>query len=182
MDNDYLHWWSVPAIVVPAAVCAPAYAVQYLTVAQAQHALFPEAERFVSQPVRLSGEQKQIIEKYSKVRLRTDEQPVWRAEQAGAPIGWFVLDEVYGKHEFITYAVALSTDGAVQGLEILDYRETHGGEVRNAKWRAQFDGAHYGDHLKLGDEVKNIAGATLSCKHLTEGVRRVLALYHAALR
>lgn len=181
-DNNPLHWWTVPAILVPAALCAPAHAVQYLTVAQAQHTLFPEADKFVSQPVALAGERKVEIEKYSGVRLRAAEQPVWKAEKAGEHVGWFVLDEVYGKHEFITYAVALSADGAVQGLEILDYRETHGGEVRNAKWRAQFDGAQYGDHLKLGDEVKNIAGATLSCKHLTEGVRRVLALYHTALQ
>lgn len=180
--NDPFPWWAVPAIVAPAAICAPAHAVQYLTVEQAQQTLFPDADRFVSQPVELSAAQREAIEDYADVRMRTDTQPVWRVEAGGRQIGWFVLDEVYGKHEFITYAVALDADGAVQGIEVLDYRETHGGEIRNARWREQFHGKQYGDELDLGDTIQNISGATLSCKHITEGVRRVLALHQAALR
>jgi Na+-transporting NADH:ubiquinone oxidoreductase subunit NqrC len=100
----------------------------------------------------------------------------------GKPAGWFVLDEVYGKHEFITYAVALDTTGAVRGVEILDYRETHGGQIVNPKWRAQFNGKRHGAALKLDDDIQNISGATLSCKHISEGVRRVLAIHEVALK
>jgi len=42
---------------------------------------------------------------------------------------------VIGKHELITYAVGIGSDGAVRGVEILDYRETRGGEVRDPRWR-----------------------------------------------
>lgn len=180
--NAAFPWWAVPVAVVPAAICVPAHAVQYLTVEQAQRALFPEAERFPSRPVVLDPQQRKTVEDYAGVRMRTERQPVWRAERNGELLGWFVLDEVYGKHEFITYAVALNTEGAVQGIEVLDYRETHGGEIRNPHWREQFQGKHYGDTLKLGDDIQNISGATLSCKHVTEGVRRILALHRVALR
>lgn len=177
------HAWIVlPALVVPAGLAAPAYAVQYLTVEEAQQALFPDAKGFVSQPVLLTAAQKAQVEKYAGVRMRAPEQPVWRVESDGKPAGWFVLDEVYGKHEFITYAVALDADGNVTGLEILDYRETHGGEVREPTWRELFRGKKYGDALKLDEDIPNISGATLSCKHITEGVRRVLGIYQAALR
>jgi len=182
MNDDFRKWWAVPAIIVPAAIPAPAFAVQYLTLEQAQQTLFPEASRFVSQPVHLTPEQTRFVEKYARVRMRGTEQPVWRVEAAGQHVGWFVLDEVYGKHEFITYAVALDASGAVKGVEILDYRETHGGEVRQPAWRAQFTGKRYGASLQLGEEIKNISGATLSCKHISEGVRRVLALHQAALQ
>lgn len=182
MRNNAIHWWAVPAIIVPAAVSAPAFAVQYLTLEQAQQLLFPQAGRFVSQPLRLTSEQARFVEQYARVRMRGAEQPVWRVEAGGRHIGWFVLDEVYGKHEFITYAVALDASGAVTGVEILDYRETHGGEVRNPQWRAQFTGKRYGAGLQLGEEIRNISGATLSCKHIAEGVRRVLALHQIALR
>ena len=31
-------------------------------------------------------------------------------------------------------------------------------------------------HDKLGDDIRNISGATLSCQHVTEGVQRLSAL------
>ena len=87
-----------------------------------------------------------------------------------------------GKHEFITYAVALNPDGAVRGVEILDYRETFGGEIRNPKWRQQFVGKRPGAALKLDQDIRNISGATLSCRHVSDGVRRLLVTYQLLLR
>lgn len=180
--HNHSPWWVVPAAIVPLTVCASAQATQYLNTAEAQQALFPNADRFVSQPVKLSAGQRKLVERYSDVRMRTKQQPVWRVQKDDTTIGWFIVDEVYGKHEFITYAVGLDATGAVTGIEIMDYRETHGSQVRNADWRAQFNGHRYGDELKLGDTVANIGGATLSCKHITEGVRRVLAIYRETLQ
>ncbi|MFN3716786.1 MAG: FMN-binding protein [Thiobacillus sp.] len=171
-------------LILPAACFAasPALAVQYLTTEAAQKLLFPEASGFVPKPVRLDAAQKKFVENAAGVRMRYPEQPVWQAMAGGKPVGWFVLDEVYGKHEFITYAVALDATGAVRGVEILDYRETHGGQIVNPKWRAQFEGKRHGAKLKLDDDIQNISGATLSCKHISEGVRRVLALHEVALK
>lgn len=175
-------WLIVPALIAPAALVSPAYAVQYMTTEAAQKVLFPDASAFVPHPVRLTDVQKSVVEQAAKVRMHFPEQPVWQVMADGKPAGWFVLDEVYGKHEFITYAVALDTGGAVRGVEILDYRETHGGEIRNPKWRAQFNGVRHGAQLKLDEDIQNISGATLSCKHIAEGVRRVLAIHAVALK
>lgn len=159
-----------------------ALATQYFTLEKVQQALFPNADSFSSQPVRLTDDQKEFVEDYAKVSLRAEEQPVWRVEAKGVLLGWLVMDEVYGKHEFITYAVGLNPDGSVKGMEIMDYRETHGGQVRNPEWRAQLIGKHYGDALKMDQDIDNISGATLSVKHITEGVRRILAIYQTALK
>jgi Na+-translocating ferredoxin:NAD+ oxidoreductase RnfG subunit len=176
------NWLILPAACVPLFAAAPAFAVQYMTAATAQKMMFPEATAFVSHPVQLNDTQKRAVEKAAGVRMRFPEQPVWQVMAAGKPAGWFVLDEVYGKHEFITYAVALDAGGTVRGVEILDYRETHGSQIVNPKWRAQFDGKRYGAALKLDDDIQNISGATLSCKHISEGVRRVLAIHEVALK
>ena len=37
-------------------------------------------------------------------------------------------------------------------------------------------------HLKLDEDIQNISGATLSCRHLTDGVKRLLALYDLVLK
>lgn len=176
------NWLMIPALIIPAALPAPACAVQYLTLEQAQQALFPEAAQFVRADVLMTQEVKQRIEKNSGVRVRNTMQQVWRAEGGGKALGWFVLDEVIGKHEFITYAVALQPDGAVKGIEILDYRETHGSQIKNEKWRAQFVGKKAGDAFRLDEDIKNISGATLSCKNITNGVKRIVATYQAAMK
>ena len=175
-------WLMIPALIVPAAIAAPAYAVQYQTMEQAQKMQFPEATQFVRADVMMTNEVKQQIEKTSGVRVRNTLQQVWRAEAGSKTLGWFVLDEVIGKHEFITYAVALLPDGAVKGVDILEYRETHGSEIKNEKWRAQFIGKKDGDAFKLDEDIKNISGATLSCKNISNGVKRIVATYKIAMK
>lgn len=180
--NNLDRWLLIPALILPAAASAPAFAVQYLTVEQAQKLLFPGADQFEIKSVALNAAQRSAIESASGARVRATEVKAWRATQGGKASGWFMLDEVYGKHEFITYAVAIAADGMVKGVEILDYRETHGGEIKNPKWRAQFIGKKAGDTLKLDEDIKNISGATLSCKHVTDGVKRLLATYETVLK
>lgn len=167
-----------------AVVCAPigAHATQYLTVEQAQHALFPQAERFVASPVALSDEQRSRIAELTGVRSSRGEQPVWRVQRGQTLLGYFIVDEVIGKHDLITYAVGIDSAGKARGVEILDYRESRGGEVRDPRWRAQFTGKRAGDTLRIGQDIQNLSGATLSSRHITDGVRRLLALYEVVLK
>jgi hypothetical protein len=69
----------------------------------------------------------------------------------------------------------------VRSLDILAYRESHGDAIRLASWRAQFTGKTAADPVRLDDDIRNVSGATLSCRHVTEGVHRLLALYRRAL-
>lgn len=153
---DATRWAPLAAVCVPAV----AHATQYLTAEQAQRLLFPTAERFAP----------------STVKSGRDEQFVWRALHGDAFLGYFIVDEAIGKHELITYAVAIDPKGIVRGIEILDYRETRGGEVRDPRWRAQFIGKGPRDPLRLGEDIQNLSGATLSSRHITDGVRRLVAL------
>lgn len=168
-----ITWVTVAA----ASAAATGYAVTYLNVEQAQQVIFPGA-KLQARPVRLIPEQRKAIEKASGVKVRATELRVWRVEGGG----WFIVDEVVGKHEFITYALGLNADGSVKQVEVMDYRENYGGEVRQAAWRSQFVGKKHGAKLKLDDDIKNVSGATLSCRHITEGVKRLLATYDLVLK
>jgi len=173
-------WFAVlPAI----ALAAPgaAAATVYLTIDAAQQSLFPRG-RFVPHPLAFTPEERKAIARRAGVVGYDKIQRVWEVRTGAERAGWFIVDRVIGKHEYITYAVALSSDGAVRGVEILDYRETYGGEVRNPKWREQFVGKRPGAELKLDRDIKNISGATLSSRHVADGVRRLLATYELMLR
>lgn len=148
----WIHW-TVPAAVVMSA-SSSAHAVQYLTIPQAQRQAFPSAS-------------------FAEVQAGR----IWKAESGGRLLGFFVFDRVIGKHLYIDYAVALDPGGRIRSVEILQYRESYGGEIRSPSWLAQFVGKTSGSPLKVGADIRNISGATLSSMHVTEGVKRILAAY-----
>jgi Na+-translocating ferredoxin:NAD+ oxidoreductase RnfG subunit len=158
------------------AMAAQADATVYLTIPQAQGAMFPRQKLTPAfrdlQPGEIAA-----IRKASGAAPLSKQLQAWRAQDGG----WFIVDRVVGKHEFITYAVAITPQGTVRDVEILEYRETYGGEVRNAAWRQQFVGKRFGAPVQLGKDIKNISGATLSSRHVTDGVRRLLATYQLVL-
>jgi Na+-translocating ferredoxin:NAD+ oxidoreductase RnfG subunit len=160
-----------------AAVSTSVYAKTYFTVEQAQQAIFPGA-KMVQAFVTLTDAQKREIESRSGVNVRFNEIRLWKVAEGG----YFVVDEVVGKHEFITYAIGLNADGSVKQVEVMDYRESYGYEIRNADWRSQFVGKTSSAPLKLEKDIQNVSGATLSCRHITDGVKRILATYDIAFK
>ena len=152
--SDWVRW-SLPVAALTA-VAPPAYAVVYLSLGAAQKAAFPSATQFVDYDGRS-----------------------WKAMAGDQLLGLVVLDHVIGKHLYIDYTVALDTTGKVKRVDVLQYRESYGGEVRESGWLGQFVGKTSSSPLRVGSDIRNISGATLSSLHVTEGVKRVLAAYGA---
>lgn len=173
-----LIWIAVPAL----AAAGPAHAVSYYSLEQVQKALFPQATEFRARPFLLTQAQSAAIAKAADVRVREAQVRLWEARDAQGTLGYLLVDEVTGKHEFITYAVALNRQGKVAGVEIMDYRESYGGQIRDERWRAQFAGKGASDALHIDADIKNISGATLSCVHVTDGVRRLVATFELAIK
>lgn len=173
--------WLAPVAIV-AFVSADSMAVPYMSFAQAQALIFPEAKEFVPAPVTMTPEQIALIEKRSGVKVLAPNQRVWLAQVDGKTIGWFIIDEVLGKKEFMIYGVGIGINGAVRQIQIINYRENYGYEVKGGKWREQFVGKTLADPLELNVDIKNISGSTLSSRHVTEGVKRLLAFQQVVLR
>jgi hypothetical protein len=87
--TEWLRWTAPAAALI--SLTAPAYAVQYMSVAEAQKAAFPSASLTEVQPGR-----------------------VWKTSGGG----FFVLDHVIGKHLYIDYAVSIE-GGRVRRVDIL---------------------------------------------------------------
>ena len=153
------------------------YAETYLTVDQAKVALWQQ-QAMEYAPVTLTKDQMKSIAKASQTRVSNKKLKAWKVSDGG----WFIVDQVVGKHEMIDIAVALTKDGKIKGLEVLQYRETYGDEIRHPKWLAQFLGRGTEEVLKLDKQIKNISGATLSCRHVTDGVNRWVHTWDQVLR
>ena len=174
--------WLLPGALVAVPAYHAAYAVQYMSVAEAQHAAFADASEFA--PVALDrAALAAALAAVPECALGSGGSPqVFQARKDGSVLGWVLVDQVIGKAEAITYALAIDPHGVVRGLDVLEYRETHGGEIRLAAWRRQFVGKTTQDPLRLDSDIHNISGATLSCRHVTDGVRRLLSLYAHSLK
>lgn len=178
--SGWLRWAAVPAALISAAT--PVQAATYLTIEQAQKLAFPAATGFAEAHVVFRPSDIEAIERLSGQKVRTRGEQVWKAQIGARTIGFFIVDYVIGKHLAIDYAVALDPDGRVRRVEILEYRESYGGEVANPDWLKQFVGKTSRDSLQIDQDIRNISGATLSSRHVTEGVKRVLAIYDTCLR
>jgi Na+-translocating ferredoxin:NAD+ oxidoreductase RnfG subunit len=174
-----IRWLAAAAIYAVAPQCI---AAKYMSVDQARGLIFPFADEYVAKPVQLTPEQKQEIDKLSGVAGRTAQQQVWQAMSKGRMIGWFFVDQVIGKHELITYALGINTDGSVRQVQVIEYLEVYGSQVRYPQWRDQFVGKTVRSPLRIDSDIGNITGATLSSRHLTDGIRRLLFLHQCVLR
>ena len=179
--NHEFKWSPVlaSALLGAASVVTPfvAHSKIYVSVTQAQQLMFGTTP-LIHAPVILTEQTRSKMREASSVRHPFDSSRIWKTT-AGE---WFIIDEVVGKHEMITYGVGLHSDGTVKQIEILEYRESYGHEVANPKWLAQFTKKSAESPLKLNKDIENISGATLSSKHLTDGVKRVLVMYELALK
>jgi Na+-translocating ferredoxin:NAD+ oxidoreductase RnfG subunit len=149
--TKWINWTAPAAMLISAG--SSAHAVQYLTLPEAQKQAFPSAT-------------------FAEVQAGR----IWKAESAGRLLGFFIFDRVIGKHLYIDYVVALDPGGRIRSVEILQYRESYGGEIRSPSWLAQFVGKSSTSTLQVGSDIRNISGATLSSHHVTEGVKRIMAI------
>ncbi len=159
-------------------ISAPAIANAriYVSIDQIQKLLFPK-EKFAKHPFLITDELQKKLRSFSGVRHPFKGDRIWR----GSSGSWLIVDEVLGKHEMITYAVALRPNGEILGVEIMEYVESYGYEIQDPRWRNQFVGKTRKDPIKLNQDIQNISGATLSAKHVTDGVNRVMAIYEMVL-
>ncbi len=176
-----MRWVLATSVLAAAAVPATAFAVDYMSTEQAAKLMFPEADAFESRSLTLDAAQLQQLDA-SGVRARSANWSVQVARRGGTTLGFVVTDAVIGKVELINYAVGIALDGSVRQVEILAYRESHGFEIRLPAWRRQFVGKSATAALHVGDDISNISGATLSCTHVTDGVRRIVAVVALARR
>jgi len=177
------HWvWAGAAAVLSAAPVQVVVASDFLSLEAAQQSLYPAADHFTEVALGLTPAQRERVAALAGPQPPHRSLRAFRALKGGEFLGYVFVDEVIGKEDFITYAAAIDAAGRLGTLEVMSYRESHGGEIRNAAWRRQFAGRDRLDELTVSADIKNIAGATLSCEHVTQGVRWLMALWQVALR
>lgn len=154
-------------------------AQQYYTVPEVLAYLFPKSESVDPEKKTLDEARRKSV----RAALRDDDVKkdwtVYVATSGKTVDGYAIVDNVLGKERPITYVVKISPGGAVVEVEIVEYRESHGGEVKNEAFRRQFAGKTAADPVKVGQDVRHVSGATISSKSVAFGVKRAIAVWTA---
>lgn len=138
---------------------------------------FPEAAGFEARSLTLSAQDRAWI----KAELGRSPGPsLLRYHRAldsqGGLLGLALVDDELGKHQPITYMVAVGLDLKIRGLEMLIFREAQGDGVRSRRFRSQFKGKGLDSPLALGRDLDAVTGATISSRTLAYGARKCLLL------
>jgi thiamine biosynthesis lipoprotein len=170
------------ALLASAGPAVDAHAEIYLTEDQALKIAFPGADAIEKQLVAFTSQQQAAIETATG---RKDPPRIFRyfvGRKSGEVLGYVAIEDCMGKSEPITYMVATDPALSIRAVEILAYRESRGGEVRQEGWRRQFAGKDPASPVRVGSDIRNIAGATISCRSVTDGIRLQLACLSVATR
>jgi electron transport complex protein RnfG len=138
--------------------------------------LFPKSEHV--------GYRTFVVDKSTRARLAQrlgyaparDKYTIFVATTHGQIDGYAVIDDELGLHQPITFATRLSPRGMVERVEIMVYREPRGDEVRDPRFRKQFQGKTAQDPMRLNRDIDAVSGATVSSASLAVGVHRAAVL------
>lgn len=165
-------WLAAPALISSQTAAAQVF----LTEAQALEAAFGK-ELTVHQDGRtLLDPARRALEEKSGLRFPENAYVFFVGEQQGKVTGYaLVLNEI-GKSEPITFLVAMSPEGRVTDVLVMQFRESRGAEVKEKRFLRQFRGKRVSDSLRVSEDIVNYTGATLSSKAIARGVKRALVL------
>jgi Na+-translocating ferredoxin:NAD+ oxidoreductase RnfG subunit len=146
--------------------------------------LAPPAAAQAAPPAKLAKSIERVYGPGARVdTIQVDSATVLRVSREGALLGFAQVRNVKGKDQPITYLIATDSSYALRDIDILVYREPQGGEVAYESWRKQFRGKTAEAPLRIGKDIRNVSGATISSNAVTRSVRQGLAqlvAWHAA--
>jgi electron transport complex protein RnfG len=137
---------------------------------------FPKSERVTYKTYVLEPATKARVAKRLGYVPAKDRYTIYVATTQGKIDGYAVIDDELGLHQPITFATRLSPRAVIERLEVMVYREPRGDEVRDARFRKQFEGKTSRDPLRLNQDVDAVSGATVSSASLATGARRAAVL------
>ncbi len=159
----------------------PAHGATYWTVPAVLKSFFASSKKVGYRKLVLTDAEAQELGKKIGAPVKR-EWVVYVAESDGKHDGYAIKDEEKGMHEPIDFAVKFSTAGAVERIEILEYREAYGDEVRGDRFRAQFRGKTSSDPITAGKDIDIVSGASISSRSVALGVKRDTLVLELALK
>lgn len=165
-------------LVVLLVLAAPAFADRtYLKETEVPKAMFATAAAVERKTLELTDDQLAALGKALGRKIEGKTYPYLEVkDDHGTVLGIVFLLDVIGQSQPITFAIGIAPDGTLRDVEVMVYRESHGDEIADKRFRRQFAGKRAADPITLGKDIDAISGATISSRSATFAARKALRL------
>lgn len=169
------------SVLLAALAAAPSPVEPRSREAEALRAIFPEAERLEPRDLLLDDQAATRLGELAHARVADRMVTFYTARRAGEVVGYAAIHTHVVRTKRETFAVAFEPDGRIRRIVVLAFLEPP--EYQPAeRWLEQFHGKGEKDRLAVGDDLRPIAGATLSARGIAERSRWLLQALLAARR
>ncbi|NIQ12956.1 MAG: FMN-binding protein [Candidatus Dadabacteria bacterium] len=142
---------------------------------------FPNASKIDKIQIFLSDEQVDEIKKLGKTDVDSKIHIFYKAVKDGEEIGYAIIDTHNLRTTTETVLFVLNCDGTLRYAEILAFFEPQDYMPGN-KWIDIFKNISLNDKIRVGRDIPDITGATITSNSFSEATRKVLAIYEVAVK
>lgn len=140
---------------------------------------FPGAQTYTTEYKKPTSSDKKTIEQRIGAKLDPDESEFtfYKIKNGDKVVGIILTHLGKGQYGAIEVVVALDNNAKVKGVGIQRDREKQRAELRSQQFLGQFRGKTKADPVRIGKDIKPVAGAEKSSETVAFSVRKLLVVY-----
>jgi hypothetical protein len=142
---------------------------------------FPNADQVEMKTFILRDAEIQRAEKLSRARMESKLFTFYIGRKSDKILGYAAIDTHTVRTLPETFMVVLSPEGRLKSALILAFHEPPEYQA-SERWLHQFENQNLSDELAVGRNIAGIAGSTLTTHAITQGIRKVLALFQILIQ
>jgi len=155
---------------------SPVVAEVFYAQDEAMKIAFPDVDEVQTKTFILTDEQLTTAERLARTKIDSKLFTFFLGVKDGKVINYAAIDSHNVRTFPETFMAILNPDGSIKSTVILAFHEPSE-YLPSAKWLEQVEGKNLDQALKPGDDIAGILGSTLSVTAISQGIRKVLALY-----
>ncbi len=158
----------------------PTHAQVFKTQQKALQEAFPNSDLIDRKVLFLTDEQVDQIQKLAKSKLESQIVTFYVGKKADAITGYAFFETNIVRTKPETFIVVLGPNAKIKHVEVLAFYEPFD-YLPTSNWFDLFGGKILNSNLWPKRDIHNITGATLSVQAITQGVRKILAVYQVVI-
>jgi hypothetical protein len=142
---------------------------------------FPDADQVEMRTFFLTNNELARAQQMARTRIESKLFTFYMGKKRGATIGYAAIDTHIVRTLPETFMVVLSPQGKLQTVVVLAFHEPTE-YLPSERWLEQFREKKISPDLWVGRDIAGIAGSTLTAQAMTQGIRKVLAVFEILIK